>query len=295
MTDSKPGPAETVPVSVLVATIGRPALLRDLLSSIAACEPGPAEVVVVDQSGTDSVEEIAASLEIRHLRVIHDQGKGKPHAVNLGLRQLSNDVVLLTDDDCVVRSDWVGAAAAIMAANPTGIISGQVLAGGGDPAGVPSVIEENAPRDFTGELRCGVLYAGNMAFHRDELRDFGGFDEQMVPSAADCDLCYRWLRAGKRLRHVPELVVWHQDWRTPEELEAHYRRYYFGQGIFYAKHLIRRDPRILRFLIGDLFGWVRSLWGVARGRPRWRDQRRATVRGLAAGLQTGGRRFRNRS
>jgi glycosyltransferase involved in cell wall biosynthesis len=45
--------------SVVVRTIGRPQLLRACLESIAACDPRPAEIVVVDQDPTGETRLVA--------------------------------------------------------------------------------------------------------------------------------------------------------------------------------------------------------------------------------------------
>jgi glycosyltransferase involved in cell wall biosynthesis len=55
----------SVPLSVVLPTIGRAELLVACLASIAACEPGAAEIIVVDQSGDQAVrsaESMGASL-----------------------------------------------------------------------------------------------------------------------------------------------------------------------------------------------------------------------------------------
>jgi GT2 family glycosyltransferase len=132
-----------------------------------------------------------------------------------------------------------------------------------------------------------------MACSPGAILDIGGFDERIVPAAEDLDLCYRWLAHGNELRHVPDLVVWHRDWRTPEELRGHYIGYYQGNGRFYAKQLRSGDVGVLRFAAGDCYQWLRSLFaGVARRIPRWADARRGVVPGLPQGLWAGWWEFR---
>jgi GT2 family glycosyltransferase len=125
------------------------------------------------------------------------------------------------------------------------------------------------------------------------MSEIGGFDERIVPAAEDLDLCYRWLRSGRRLRHVPEMVVHHHDWRSREELAELYVTYQRGQGVFYAKHLRRRDLTILRFVANDVGRAARGLLSrLVYGTPRWADPRRGIPRGLPAGLWAGWREFR---
>ena len=64
----------------------------------------------------------------------------------------------------------------------------------------------------------------------------GGFDEHFVSAAEDCDLCYRWLRAGRSLRYEPGMVVWHDDWRDDAQLDRLHTYYQYWLAFFYAKH-----------------------------------------------------------
>ena len=171
-------------------------------------------------------------------------------------------------------------------------MTGRVEPGdGGDPRLVPSVKTDPSPHDFTGERTCGALYPNNMALWRRPVLDFGGFDERLW-FAEDNDLSYRWLLDGRALRYEPDMVVWHRDWRTREQLTGVYVEYWRSQGVFYAKHLLRRDRAMVGFLAGDAHQAAR--YGAARllGRARpWSDDRSGIWRGLPVGLLAGVRRF----
>jgi GT2 family glycosyltransferase len=281
------------PVSVVIPTLGRPVHLRRALESLAACDPLPAEVVVVDQSDTGTAAAAADGVAVPRLRIAAQAGtRGRGRAVNCGLELASHRFAFVVDDDCTVSSDWIGVGAQAMEKDPTGLITGRVLPVG-DPKRVPSISMLAETRDYTGEYLCHVLYAGNMVCPREGLLEVGGFDPRIVPSAEDCDLCYRWLRDGRTLRHLPELVVWHHDWRTPEELTRLYIRYHRGLGRFYAKHLLAGDLRMLRFAAHDFYAASRGVMAsLVLGRPRWTDARRGVLRGLVPGVWQGWRDFR---
>lgn len=275
---------------MIIPTIGRPALLAGVLASLAACRPPADEVLVVDQSDGSETEEIVRRRMPDAGTWIPCDGRGIGLALNTGLRAASNEVVLITNDDCTVADDWVGVALARFAGNPRLIVTGRVLAAG-DAAMVPSTKQDAQPHDYTGSLQDGALFGANMAVSRDALLSFGGFDERIVPSAEDNDLGYRWLRSGRSLRYEPAMRIWHHDWRTPRELRSHYRRYGVGQGMFYAKHLAERDRTMLRFLLRDLRGSGReAARALARGRrpPDWCE---GTLLGTPVGLGRGLRQF----
>jgi GT2 family glycosyltransferase len=284
------GPA----ISVVIPTIGRPALLPALLDSIAACDPAPAEVLIVDQSPGEEVSRIAADYE--RVRVHACTGRGEALARNTGLREAANDIVLWTDDDCTVAPDWVGAATARMRDPVPGLVTGRVLPGnggriGGVAGGVPSTKDDPRPHEFTGEISSGALYPPCMVFDRQEALELGGFDERL-PTATDNDFAYRWLRSGRRLRYEPDMVVWHHDWRSPAELRTQYERYARGQGIFYAKHLRERDLNMVRFVARDSVTALVGLGQLAlRGRKGWSNYRRGLLVALYPGILEGLRVF----
>lgn len=280
-------------MSVLIPTIGRPAQLSRALASLAACKPGPTEILVVDQSKGVETEAVVKRSVLRSARVVRSAGTGRGLAVNEGFRAASSEIVMVVDDDCTVDPDWVAAGLQAMARDPGAIVCGQVLPAGGDPRRIPSTIALAHPVDYTGQVRCDVLYAGNMVCGRDEILSFGEFDPRIVPAAEDCDLCYRWLKAGRVLRHDPALVVHHHDWRSPTELRRHYVRYYEGQGRFYAKHLRGGDLGVLKPLSRDVYAAGRgAAAGMVHRVPAWADHRRGIPRGLFAGFRAGWREFR---
>jgi len=285
---------EVVPVSVVVPTLGRAELLERCLASVAACSPAADEILVVDQSGRPEIAELVDARGGVRARLVACSGVGVSRSRNVGLAAARNDVVLVTDDDCTVESDWVETAWRLMPADGRTILTGRVLPVG-DPRFVPSTIDLPTRRDYTGKRRGGLLFGNNMVLPRSSvLSDDGGFDERFGPreAAEDNEFCYRWLTAGRSLVYEPALVVFHHDWRTPEQLEELYVRYARGEGFFYAKHLRRGDVRMLRFIARDVLWSIRGLLSaVVKRRKRWTDFRRAIPRGMPYGFRDGWRTF----
>lgn len=281
----------TAPVSVVIPTAGRVALLRRCLESVCSCDPRADEVLVVDQSGSADLARVVAEFAGCQLIVLAERGIGV--ATNAGLARANHDTVLVTHDDCTVAKDWVATARDLICQYRSSLLTGRVLPVG-DPRSVPSVIDEPTPHDYTGEVECGALYPNNMVGERRAMLAIGGFDNRLPTAAEDNDFCYRWLRAGYRLRYEPALVVHHHDWRTPDDLRKLYDRYWQEQGAFYAKHLLRRDFTMLRFIARDFYSAARRIAGLCAGKCTWSpwpDPRRGIVSGLARGLIVGWFRF----
>jgi GT2 family glycosyltransferase len=281
---------ETVPLSVVIPTIGRATLLEKCLESISHCVPRAAEIIVVDQGPDDVVSATVACYAHIGARVVKSSVRDRSVAVNLGMTHAAHDAVLVTDDDCTVATDWVGTAWAHLSTDPETIVTGRVLPMG-DAIAVPSLVGAAEPHDYTGELHYDALFGCNMACKRSRFLAAGGFDER-VKLAEDNDFCYRWLRSGQHLHYDPSLLIWHHAWRTPAALGHHFRGYARGQGIFYAKHLRQGDLKVVRFIAQDVRRAIRAT--VARflhGRGEWPDARLALVRGLPAGFIAGWRMF----
>lgn len=244
-----PGPA---PVSVVVPTLGRPSLVS-CMQSLSRCRPAPAEVLVTAQGEPKELAELVGRVGPPGTRVVEHRGHGVSSNTNLGVRLAAHPVVTVTHDDCTVQADWIGVAYELACRYPNAILTGRVLPSG-DPARVPSCKTDPDSHDFTGELEPGALYPSNMVLPRDLVMASGGFDERFDPlgAAEDCDLAYRWLRAGLSLRYEPALVVHHHDWRTEEELARLYVDYGRGLGALYAKHLRAGDNAIFCFLARDV-------------------------------------------
>jgi GT2 family glycosyltransferase len=168
------------------------------------------------------------------------------------------------------------------------ILSGRVLSQG-DRRNVPAIRDIPEPHDYTGTLDYWPLYTNNAVMSRSAVLEFGAFDEDFE-TAEDNDLCYRWLKSGRRLRYEPRLSVWHHDWRTREQMMRVYVAYGRGAGRFYAKHLRGGDLRMLHFFARDVYGHVRAM--TRRGPRDAREEAgareaRGVFRGLPAGLAAG--------
>ncbi len=278
--------SESVPVSVVVPTIGRVAQLETTLRSLVACDPRADEVVVVDQSPGPEIGAVVARFAGAGARRVPCAGRGIGLALNVGLRAAGHDQVAVTHDDCTVAGDWIAAARAQLAVVPDGIVTGAVLPVG-DPEAVPSTIDDPEPHDYTGTLHDGALFCNNMTFSRDAVLGLGGFDERLNPAAEDNDLCYRWLRSGAPFRYRPELRVWHHDWRTQEQMRRLWRGYGRGQGLFYAKHLVARDAMMLRYIWRDVRVNVPVVLRALVHRRRPPDWAGEYLVGLGVGLARG--------
>ena len=264
----------TVDATVVVRTIGRPEMLRRCLESLTACQPRAAEIVVVDQSRGGDTAAVVDAFEPAGARRVISAERGRSIAANLGLASAAHDLVFFTDDDCTVRKDWIERGAGYLAQDRALCVTGRILADG-DPFNVPVTRTALRPRNWRGRPISANLYACNFACFRDSALAIGGFDEALR-TMEDWDLGYRWVKSGRPMAYVPDLVVWHHDWRDAEEMDLVWRDYAEGVAAFYRKLVRVRDPAAGYFLARDIRDALRSLVGPAR-RPHTRLHNPRTV------------------
>jgi GT2 family glycosyltransferase len=273
-------------VTVVIPTLGRE-LLDGCLQSIAAGTVWPAEVVVVDQSGTDWIvpwidRSSRSGLSITHVR---SKETGIAAATNRGLELVRTPIVATTHDDCRVRQSWIRTISDRVPIVGEAIVTGRV-----EPEGsgiVLTIVTSAYLKTYTEPMiDRDVLFPSNMAFPIRLLDRIGYLDEHpsLRLAGEDNEWAYRALRAGVPIVYDPEIVVAHLAWQKRDRLTELYRRYAKGQGSFYGKYVRRGDAFILLRTVRDL---ARAPWLVLRGTIERNAELLAMGKGELTGLPTG--------
>ena len=102
-------------VSVVVACHNEQKNLQTLLNSI-SCQNYPIdlfEVIIVDDNSTDRTLEIATEFNgLRNLVTMNNLGKGKKQAIRFGITASKGTLIITTDADCKMGSNWIRTIAA---------------------------------------------------------------------------------------------------------------------------------------------------------------------------------------
>src|ERR1041384_220329 len=237
-------------VSAIIATVGRPELLRVCLESLAKQTVRVAEVVVVHCGGDTETLEVTkdprwgeAGFEVRYF---HHPARNCAPQRNSAIPQARYDNLLLIDDDVEVDSHWVEelfkpiwadpAVAATMGrlinqpmATPTffwrlyrrllhgkdkGFKPGK-LVGAALPNGFPTAAEQPIP--------CEWIGGGASALRREAFESVGGFASFFTGSSPgeDLDLGYRLSRKWKVFYVPAAKCVHHQALSGREQSDQH--------------------------------------------------------------------------
>lgn len=211
---------ETPVISIIICTSSRATFLRDTLASLANVrvpDDAPCELIVVDNASTDDTPAVVQGCVLPNMpvRSIREERRGKGHAYNAGLAAVRGSVLLLTDDDVRLPSDWIaGMTAPILAGRADAVAGGVRIAASLErlwmPRGHPARLASTERLDPD---HPDALVGANMAFSRKVLACVPAFDPDLGPGALGFgdETLFTWqLRAaGYRIVTAFDVVVEH--------------------------------------------------------------------------------------
>jgi len=203
ITDGAHGPA---PVSVVIRTRNRPALLKEALESLRAQTARPRQVVVVNDGGA-SPREVTDGFRDAFDVVLEDpkQRRGRSAAANRGVALATEELVAFLDDDDRCFPDHLERLAAAQRQGPEPVVYADavtVVYGQGETGWEPRVRTLQYSLDYDPDY---LLLANYVPIHtlllpRELFRKVGGFDE-VLEYSEDWDFLIR-LSAETPFRHL---------------------------------------------------------------------------------------------
>lgn len=237
-------------VTVIIATRDRANDLARCLPTVLSNTYRDYDVIVVDQ-GLGDIPDLPESPRLRYFR---QATQGKARALNAACRLTDAPILLFTDDDCTVDSDWVAEGVALFQREPLvdaiyGALQG--IPHDRNEVHIPE-FEPTRPRIVSGAGRRIFRTHGvgaNFAIRAEALHAAGGFDEAFSPGSPygtgeDTELAYRLLRLGRRYMETPDWRATHWGARRFEngEVRELVVRSYRAFGAIYGRNLRRGDP-----------------------------------------------------
>ncbi len=216
------------------------------------------EVIVVDDGSTDDSARIAASFDVRLVRVAH---RGLAAARNVGWRAAQAEWIAFTDDDCGPTRGWLQALRSAVEPRSTG---GRILGAAGrivgypSPFAVPRYVERTGGFNTDRHLQHPTFpYApmGNVMYRREALLAVNGLDER-YSSYESCDLHTRLRRTyGGAFPYEPRAVVFHRHHTT----WAAYFRQQRGYGRGLAQFMWHHRDEVTWSVRRELASWGHAL------------------------------------
>lgn len=267
-------------VSVVVPTRDRAGYLEFALRSLTAQrDPGPHELLVVDDGSSDETEGVAERLGVRCLRL--DPGRGLNGARNAGIAATAAPIVAFVDDDVWAPPGWLRALVDGAERHPdAGAYGGPIRARlegpapracGREPAPITTLDLGREDRD------AERVWGANFAVRRDAVERVGPFDEAVPIYGDEAEWLDRLRAHGRRVVYLADAGLDHRragaDSRLRSLARAEYRR---GRAARAEDRRRGSQPRIAREL--------RNVAGAG-----WHTVRRGCPLGLVMGAHSAGR------
>ena len=237
--------APRVPVTVVIRTKDRPALLAEALASVAAETHRPVEAVVVNDGGADVAGVVSSFADRLDVRLVDLRpGRGRSAAANAGIAAASGDWLGFLDDDDVLVPG--GIAALLAAAGGTACVPYGRVDAYFRPQDAPPRLFRVFSRPFDADA---LLFENFIPFNAclipaRELRAIGAIDEGLE-CFEDWDLFLR-LSDVLPFRHVEAQVaeyrIFDQAFITGRGGQEMQHR---GRVAIYGKHAHRYTPEAI--------------------------------------------------
>lgn len=306
-------------ISVVVSTFNRAGLLPAAVRHLVRQDSSRRyEIIVIDNNSTDGTAAVLETLTAQYPGLVRrgfEGRQGVSYGRNRGIELSRAPIVAFTDDDVVVRPDWVESVAQALQAHPeVECVGGRVLPlwKTPPPAWVtPAHWSPLALVDYGDEplyvdlARPLCLVTSNVAYRRPALDAIGWFSPAF-PRCQDHELLLRLWQAGGRGLYLPSLVV---ECEVPASrlTWTYHRRWYRDHGRFCAlmgaEHAEGIPPdaaSMQRRLFGSptamyrecFSSAARAAWLTVRGRVAEAREAEALARDRAAFLATRARMWR---
>ena len=244
-------------VSIVVPAYNEEKLITRTINTLLSSEGVIFEIIVVDDGSTDNtaqvvLETFAANSRVRFIR---QDNAGKAEALNTGIREAREDVIVALDADTLFMRDTVAQLAAHFDDPKIGAVAGNAKVGNRMNLltrwqALEYVTSQNLDRRAFEKLNCITVVPGAVgAWRRQALVEAGGFLSDTL--AEDADLTMRIVRNGYRVVYEPEA---HAFTEAPQSFRAFVNqrfRWMFGTLQACWKHreiLLRRKGGTLGFI-----------------------------------------------
>lgn len=284
-------------VGVIVCTHNRPELLRACVHSLIRQSRKPNEIIIVRGCRKSVPPDLSESLPCLCVRDCF--GENISASRNAGLRESCSEIVLFIDDDAIAEDGWIESMTEGLQSPNVWGVSGIVYDSRIKP---PQLEFQNGIIKVTGRQKqifnkntsnlpkgwFRNLHGCNCGFWRDEILNIGGFDEFIEFAFDESDLAIRITRAGAKVCHLSQAIVYHshapgvhrQDTKLRRNWYAEIKNHlYFGRkhsramsrSLVWIVILCRCLKLSFRLMAGTVSGYIsarnarESLFEIARG------------------------------
>lgn len=238
-------------ISLVICSRDRTAQLAAMLSKLDVEDltRNTVEVNLIDSASTDSTYEVMREYKEKSgfpINIGQADRPGLGLARNVGIKISSGDVIVFTDDDCYMDSNYFTSLSQVWDGQSFHYGGGQILLfdASDDPRVANLTIQRRMDIAPYNILPPGLIQGANMFFAREVFQRAGLFNENMgagTPFACeDIEMATRASMQGFRGVQLPELKVLHDHGRKRGTPEANRTAegYDYGRGAYYASLIV---------------------------------------------------------
>ena len=271
-----------VQFSLVMATLGRTAEVRNFLEHLDAQSYKNFELILVDQNEDDRLGPVLLPYKSR-LQILHVRSeKGLSRARNVGLKHVTGDIVAFPDDDCWYESAVLERIVNTLAIHP----EWDGIAGHCESQG--RAIDPSESGHFLNRISVWRKAISITIFLRSSVtKSVGNFDESLgagtnsgFASGEETDYLLRAIDKGYRIYHDIALRIGHPH--TPQcGAQAEQKGYLYGRGFGHTLRKYSHPSWFVAYVFcRPLGGCVLSLAGGNIAKARYHF---AVLRGRVSG------------
>lgn len=150
------------------------------------------EVIVIDDNSEDGTEEVvqsfAANFDLKYIQLTSSM-KGKKAALEMGVNNAKNDIILTTDGDCRVQTGWLNSFNSAFS-DQTKLVVGPVKMESSDLLGSLQSVDFRILIGYAASLvklgKPSMSNGANMAYRREVFTDVNGYEGNFeIPTGDD--------------------------------------------------------------------------------------------------------------
>jgi len=237
--------------SVIILSWNGMKYLEDCLNAVLAQDYPDFEVIVVDNGSTDASPDFV-SAHYPQVRLIRNKyNLGFAAGNNVGLKAAMGDVLILLNQDTIVRPGWMKALVGTLKKETVGIAGCKILypdgrtiqhAGGWIEWPLGLTFHYGQGEQDMGQWdtprQVDYVTAAAMAFRRDVLERVGFLDEEFWPGYfEDTDFCLRARKMGYEVWYTPDAVLTHVESASHTDQVFMWQAHHRGRMRLVLKHL----------------------------------------------------------
>tara|TARA_B100000700_G_scaffold63403_1_gene69928 strand:- start:3451 stop:4317 length:867 start_codon:yes stop_codon:yes gene_type:complete len=232
-------------ISLYVPVYNGESTIESVLKSIFKLNPGPDEIIIVDDGSSDNTLKILNNYKDKIYIIKNPENMGLAYSRNIGISKSKNDLVAALDSDVEVAEDWLKSLIQIKDKFGSAICGGKLIEKRKDENMYNFWRHIHATQNNYGtkdiENLNKPIAGSNTLLNKSAWKDVGGYEVQYKTNGEDTTFCQKLLAKKYKISYSSFAKSYHlrnDNLRTL--LNSVRRAYIYGAGL--------KKPTVMRFI-----------------------------------------------